>query len=231
MSKKELLFKFIVLNILTLVVFPIALIFISGNLYWIEGWILNVWIILFCLSISYYMYVKDRDLLIERLKSHRDEDLKLWDKFWMNSSYLILIVWLFIMPLDGERFKWSVEFPLYMKVVGVLLLIGAFYFLYMATATNTYMSSVVRIQEERKQELIDTGVYNIVRHPMYLGAILMAFGASMLLGSFVGIGVSCIVIIMVMYRVTREEKLLIHGLEGYVDYTHRVKYRIIPYIW
>lgn len=231
MNKEELFVKFMMLLFLTIIVLPLGLLLLSGNILWIEGWILNVWIIIFSISMLFYMYFKDPALLIERIKSHSDEVLKPWDKLWMNSSYIIFILWLIIMPLDGERFKWSFEFTLYMKVIGILLLMAAFYFLYKATVTNTYMSSVVRIQEDRQQTVIDSGVYSIVRHPMYLGAIIMAFGASLLLGSLIGIGISCLVIIMVMYRVVEEEKILIDGLKDYREYIKKVKYRIIPFVW
>jgi protein-S-isoprenylcysteine O-methyltransferase Ste14 len=93
------------------------------------------------------------------------------------------------------------------------------------------MSSLVRIQAERKQRVISTGVYGFVRHPLYLGCVLMMFGAPLLLGSISGLIISVIAVVVLVIRIMGEEKMLVNELEGYEDYKKKVTYRLIPFVW
>ena len=118
-----------------------------------------------------------------------------------------------------------------LKILGGLLLLPSLYFLYKANATNTYLSTAVRIQSERGHKVIQTGVYSFVRHPMYLGAILMFIGAPILLGSLFGLVTSIFIVILLMFRIIGEEKMLLEDLEGYGEYMKKVRYRLIPLFW
>jgi protein-S-isoprenylcysteine O-methyltransferase Ste14 len=89
----------------------------------------------------------------------------------------------------------------------------------------------VRIQSERDQKVVSTGVYGVVRHPMYLGAMLLFLGAPLLLGSRYGFIIGIYLCILFVVRIMGEEKMLLEELEGYAAYTQRVKYRLIPYVW
>jgi protein-S-isoprenylcysteine O-methyltransferase Ste14 len=89
----------------------------------------------------------------------------------------------------------------------------------------------VRIQSERKQQVITTGSYAFVRHPLYLGCFLMMLGAPMLLGSVYGLVISLIGVVGICYRILSEERMLSQELEGYGEYKMKVKYRLIPYVW
>jgi len=100
------------------------------------------------------------------------------------------------------------SFPTVLKIIGVLLLLVSFYFLFRSFKDNTFLSPLVRIQSERKQHLVTTGVYAIVRHPMYLGALLMFIGAPSLLGSWVGLALGFVMTIAVAFRALGEEKML-----------------------
>ncbi|MGE5403238.1 MAG: methyltransferase family protein, partial [Candidatus Doudnabacteria bacterium] len=105
------------------------------------------------------------------------------------------------------------------------------FFLYRSFTDNPFLSPLVRIQRERNHKVVTTGVYSFVRHPMYLGAILMFIGAPLLLGSMYGIMLGALLSLFLVIRIFGEEKMLIEELEGYVDYTKKVKYRLIPFIW
>ena len=89
----------------------------------------------------------------------------------------------------------------------------------------------MRIQTDRKQHVISTGVYGFVRHPLYLGCLLMMLGAPLLLGSLYGLLISLIGLILVGGRIIGEEKTLVSELDGYADYKQKVKYRLIPFVW
>src|SRR6185295_16892632 len=121
--------------------------------------------------------------LAERSQRPGSANQKGWDKYVLSLVYVIALIWLAVLPLDAHRFGWSPAFPVWLKVVGGIALIPALYFIFRATAENTFLSTLVRIQSERKQHVISTGVYSFVRHPLYLGCALMMFGAPLLVGS------------------------------------------------
>jgi len=89
----------------------------------------------------------------------------------------------------------------------------------------------VRIQTERGQHVIDTGIYGIVRHPLYLGASLVLVGVGLLLGSVCGLLADLAIVGLLILRIFGEEKLLARNLEGYRAYREKVRYRLIPYVW
>lgn len=90
---------------------------------------------------------------------------------------------------------------------------------------------MVRIQEDRGQKVVSTGVYGFVRHLMYLGAVLLFVGTPMILGSLIGFGFVILFIIGIIYRIFGEEKMLELELDGYLEYIAKVRFRLIPYIW
>ena len=141
------------------------------------------------------------------------------------------IVWFIIMPLDVKRFGWSTSFPVWLKVLGGVALLPALYLIYRATVENTFLSTLVRIQDDRKQQVISTGVYGIVRHPLYLGCLLMLFGAPLLLGSISGLIIGFIAFVVLVGRLIGEEKMLVTELEGYEEYKEKAPYRMIPFVW
>jgi protein-S-isoprenylcysteine O-methyltransferase Ste14 len=89
----------------------------------------------------------------------------------------------------------------------------------------------IRIQKDRKQTLISTGVYGFVRHPMYFGGILLFIGAPLLLGSLWGIIIGFALTLLLAGRIVGEEKMLTDDLAGYAEYKKRVQYRLIPFVW
>jgi protein-S-isoprenylcysteine O-methyltransferase Ste14 len=116
-----------------------------------------------------------------------------------------------------------------LKFPGMLL--GGSFFLLRAFADNAFASQLVRIQSERGQHVVDTGVYGLVRHPMYLGGTLMFVGAPLLLGSLCGLLVALATIGFLVLRIFGEEKLLARDLEGYQEYLGKVRYRLLPHVW
>ena len=223
--------RFIFNLIISFFIFPVVIMSASGNLHWLEGWIFSLWMSTMILSNYIYLYVKDLALLAERSKAPGSDNQKEWDKYLMIVIFIMAIVWLLIMPLDAQRFGWSPVFPIWLKVLGSMALLPAFYLIYRATAENTFLSTMVRIQAERKHHVISTGVYSFVRHPLYLGCLLMMLGAPLLLSSAYGLTIGLIAIFILIGRIIGEERMLINELDGYKEYTKKVKYRLIPFIW
>ena len=129
------------------------------------------------------------------------------------------------------RFDWSPPFPIFIEIVGFIILLGSFYLFFRSYVDNIYLSPLVRVQEDRRQQVVSTGVYGFVRHPMYLGGILMFLGAPLLMGSIIGILVGLVMTALLMVRIVGEEALLTRDLAGYKEYKQKVRYRLFPYIW
>lgn len=221
----------IIFSIIYLSMYPVLLLFLAGDWYWTEGWIYNVWYLIFSFSIIIYLCLKDPALLTERMKKLGTGNQKPWDRYFIYLLTIGYFIWYAIMPLDAKRFEWTVNFPLWLEAVGGFELLLSFYFFFRSIADNTFASYMIRVQTERNQQVVSTGVYAIVRHPMYLGAIFMFMGAPMLLGSKFGILAGLLLSFLFIIRIFGEEKVLTEGLEGYSDYKKKVKYRLIPYIW
>ena len=113
------------------------------------------------------------------------------------------------MPLDAKRFHWLPHFSLWIKLIGGLLLVisFSFFFFFRAFTDNTFLSPMIRIQAERKQYVVSTGVYGFVRHPMYLGGILQFIGAPLLLGSIYGVVAGIVLLFLLAGRIIGEEKI------------------------
>ena len=218
-------------TIIYLLFFPALLLFLSGNWLWQEGWIFSAWFITLCTTSILYLFYKDPELLAERYRKPGTGAQKGWDRYVVIALFTGFIFWLVIMPLDAERFHWSPAFPILLKATGWLALLCSFFFFYRSFTDNTFLSPLVRIQNERKQKVISTGVYGFVRHPMYLAAILMFIGTPLLLESYLGIGGGLMITFLLAFRTLREEKMMLTELEGYEDYKQKVKYRFIPFIW
>ena len=223
--------KKVVFAFLYILVFPALILVLSGDFTWPEGWIFSIWFIVLCFSTILYLYRKDPALLAERYKQPGTGNQENWDKYVVIGLLIGFILWIIIMPLDAKRFGWSPVFPLWLNVLGGAALVGSFFLFFRSYTDNTFLSPLVRIQEDRNQRVVSTGVYGFVRHPMTLGAILMFVGAPLLLGSFYGALAGLALTILLMARILGEEAMLIQELEGYREYTQDVRYRLIPFVW
>ncbi len=219
------------LTFIYILIFPAILLFLSGNWLWIQGWIFSIWFLGLCYTTIIFLYHHDPALLEERYKQPGSEGEKGWDKYFVIILFISFILWILIMPLDAERFNWTINFPIWLEALGLILLIGSAFLLFRSYKDNTFLSPLVRIQSERDQKVISTGVYGFVRHPMYLGAVLLFLGTPLLLGSIYGLLIGLFLCLLVMFRIRGEEKMLVEELEGYVNYKKKVRYRLIPYIW
>jgi protein-S-isoprenylcysteine O-methyltransferase Ste14 len=230
-SRQTLSFWQTIYMVATLLFFPAMLFLLAGDWTWIAGWIFAVWFFTLCVTTIIYLFRKDPALLQERFKHPGAANQKSWDKYVVFGIMILFTGWYFIMPLDAKRFAWTVGFPLECRILGGLVLIPAFLFYFRAFVDNPYLSPLVRIQSERHQTVVSTGVYAFVRHPMYFGAGLMMLGAPLLLGSRYGLLIAVAFILLLAFRILGEERTLVTELEGYAEYRKKVKYRLIPFIW
>ena len=213
-----------VLGIATLVLW------LSGDWRWVEGWIFGVWLLSFFAVTGLWLHYKDPALLAERMRMPGSGGESRADMAILLVAKLGFIAWLVLPPLD-VRFGWMRRLPLWSEVCGGIMLLGGSFFIFRALADNTFASQMVRIQTEHGHHVADTGVYGIVRHPMYLGGDLMLVGGALLLGSVCGLLVALAEALMFVLRIFGEEKLLARDLEGYREYAQKVRYRLVPHVW
>ena len=173
----------------------------------------------------------DPELINERGLWKKKKDTKGWDKIILR-AYGIVGYYLppVIAGLDVGRFRWS-NLDIHFGIMGcVLFLLGAV-FIHWAMLVNRHFETRVRIQTDRGHRVITTGPYRIVRHPGYVGAILWGISTPLIIGSAYGLIPAGITVILLIIRTSLEDKLLRNELNGYVEYTKRVRYRLLPGLW
>jgi protein-S-isoprenylcysteine O-methyltransferase Ste14 len=215
---------------LNVLFWPALMLVLGGDMRWVQGWIFGVWFVALCSGTIVWLALNNPALLAERYRTSGGGQ-KGWDRFAVAGLMLGFLSWIALMPLDARRFRWSPPFPLAAEVLGGALLLFASFFLFRSFRDNSYLSPLVRIQSERKHSVVSTGVYGFVRHPMYLGAMLLFFGGALLLGSLVGNGLALALTLLLAARSTGEEKMLVEELDGYAEYRKQVRYRFIPGVW
>ena len=209
--------------------FALALFLPAGTLTWTAGWVFLALFFGFFIAMNTWLFRHNPGLLEERMKLSRP-DQKGWDKLLFPLLLVFSIAWLVFMALDAVRFHWS-QVPEWLQGIGVMILLCSFYLLFLTFRENSYLSTVVRIQEERGQKVISTGPYHYVRHPMYAAILLFVVGTSMLLGSLYGVLVGLVFMIVLARRAVLEERTLQQELPGYAAYMGQVKYHLIPFVW
>lgn len=202
----------------------------AGTLHWWAGWAFLAIFFGGGIPIVIWLLKYNPGLLTERMTGLGKSDVKAWDKPLMTILILLYIVWLVVMPLDAVRFHWS-HIALWAQAMGGVLFCVSYYMLFLVYRENSFLSPAARIQRERGQSVISTGLYRYVRHPMYASFVVQFIGASLMMGSWTGLLVGLLLMAVVARRAVLEEKMLREELPGYADYMTHVKYRLIPHIW
>jgi protein-S-isoprenylcysteine O-methyltransferase Ste14 len=224
MEKVKLLIKGFVTNL----VFTAILFICAGRINYTQGWIFLSANILATLM-NYFAIYKNSELINERSKP--GEGSKSWDKLLLGLSALIYVIIIVLAGLDSGRFQRTLDFNWNLSISGVLLtIIGQILFL-TARSQNNFFSTMVRIQKERGHVVCDTGLYKIIRHPGYLGMIISLSALPLITTSIWSIIPTLIAIILLLMRTSLEDKTLINELDGYVEYTRKTRYKLIPLVW
>lgn len=230
-----------VITLLVPIIFILFIIAPSGKWDWVEGWIYVLTLFFLFFIMIFLLNNKNPEILINRMKVKKETFSKKntervsekakkaagTDKIIMP-ALMIFSLALFIIPGLDHRNNWS-SFPIWLEILGILMLIISFYILYRVMLENAYGSKVLDIREGQK--LIDTGPYKIVRHPMYVGFSLMFLSVPLGLGSWWGLILSIFIVLILGLRIKYEEEMLTESLPGYVEYKQKVKYRLIPKIY
>lgn len=172
----------------------------------------------------FYFLRRDPEFLVRRMQSREKEKEQ---KSFQAISFVIFIVG-FVLPGLDQRFGWS-EVPLWAVLSADALILLGYLVVYRVFRQNSYAARTVVVEEA--QELIKDGLYARVRHPMYVGVILMFVPAALALGSLWALIPMGLLPLTLVFRILNEEKVLKEGLEGYEAYCEKVRWRLIPGIW
>ncbi len=201
---------------------------ISGDLTWIWAWIyLGVGMASTIVNAA-FMFSRSPETIAERGHPERGEK---WDKrlsaFWGITEFILLLL---VSALDA-RLRWSVELAVWLHILGALLYSVGLGLFGWAMISNSYFSTTVRIQSERGHQVCRTGPYRYVRHPGYTGTIFQSIGIPVLLGSLYGLIPGLLAVTLIVLRTGLEDTTLKTKLEGYVEYSHATRFRLVPGIW
>ena len=210
---------------------PLVLLGCGGDAGWWQAWIYSA--LLFVTGVSGRISAERRHpgLMSERSHSMDAPDVKPWDKILAPLMALSISFPLVIVAGLDHRYGWSSEWPLWLNVVGLVLIAAGYAFATWALVENRFFSSMVRIQTERGHVVCDSGPYRVVRHPGYSGNLLAMPGIVLALDSTWTLVPVAIAVIITIVRTELEDRTLQEELPGYAEYAGRVGYRLIPGIY
>jgi protein-S-isoprenylcysteine O-methyltransferase Ste14 len=221
-------FKIVLKGFFSLLFILASIFVLAGRLSYWQGWIFSG----ICVSLVFIQSILFRnktDLARERIKP--GPGTKWWDKIFFAIYVPMVAAILIIAALDAGRFGWTRGFAIGVYVLSYSVFLFSIYLFSWAMWVNKWFSSRVRIQKDRDQKVVMEGPYKIVRHPGYVGGILMCISMSIVLGSLWGLIPAGISGILIIIRTHLEDMTLQKELQGFDEYVKKVKYRILPGIW
>jgi len=219
------LIKQVIIKVIFSLLFICLLLFVpAGTMNYWNGWLFIGALFIPMFFVMVYLMRNDPELLQKRLKTNEKEKTQ---KVYLFLSIVICILTFAIPGLDF-RYQWS-EVPLWLVILATGIMVVGYFMFFTVMKQNSYASRVIEIQEGQK--LIDTGLYGLVRHPMYLSATIMYVAMPLILGSYWSLIPVLFLPLLLAIRILNEEKVLKNNLPGYEQYMQKIKYRLIPFIW
>ena len=220
----KLLFQALTKYILGLVMIGLLLFWPAGTFAFWNAWLFMGLLFIPMFILGVILWFKDKELLRKRLQSKEKETEQ---KEVILISLLLFVGGFIIAGLDF-KYGWS-YLPKEVTIISSIALIISYILYAEVMRENTYLSRTVEVQENQK--VIDTGLYGIVRHPMYFATTLLFLSFPLVLGSLISVIIFLIFPFTLVKRIKNEEKVLEEGLKGYKEYKQKVKYKMIPFIW
>lgn len=224
MQKTKLLLSALTKFLLGLVLVGAILFLPAGSFSFVGGWLFIALLFIPMIFLGVFLFIKSPELLEKRLDAKEKENTQ---KGVVALSGLLFLAGFIVAGLD-YRFAWS-HVPTWLVIVASVILLASYALYAEVMRENAYLSRTIEVQEGQK--VVDTGLYGIVRHPMYAVTIWLFLSIPLVLGSFFSLLCFLPYPIIMAVRILNEEKVLTNGLDGYADYKKKVKYRLIPFIW
>jgi protein-S-isoprenylcysteine O-methyltransferase Ste14 len=203
----------------------------AGTVHWWRAWVFVGVVVVGTIATIAAIFPSQMDSLNERFKAPIQKGQPLGDKiiiipFVVSFSALIVLI-----PLDVFRFHIFGKPGAFISALGLALFMAGWWIISLAYKENAFTAPVVKVQEERHHTVVDTGVYAVVRHPMYAGALLVMIGMPLWLESYAATLFAIVPIALGVARALIEERFLRRELAGYDKYMEKVRNRIIPRLW
>ncbi len=196
----------------------------AGTLKWANGIVFMCLLFIPMFIAGIIMYIKNPELLKSRLNAKERQNSQ---KDVIKYSGIMFIA-SFVFAGLNYRFSWT-SFPNVVTTIGIIIFLLSYLLFAEVLRENTYLSRTIEVKESQK--VIDTGLYGIVRHPMYFATLFLFLSMPLILNSPISFIIMLFYIPLIVVRIINEEKLLENKLEGYIEYKKKIKYRLIPFIW
>lgn len=221
---KKLFMQAILKYLLGLILLSVLLFIPAGTLDYWNAWLLIGVLFIPMLIVGIVLAFKNPELLRKRLNSKETEREQKSVVFF--SSFMFICG--FVVAGLEYRYQWFV-LPTWLVLAATAVLLLAYLLFIEVLRENAYLSRTVEVQENQK--VVDTGLYGIVRHPMYTSSLLLFLSMPLVLGSLFSFVIFLLYPVILVKRIRNEEEVLGKSLEGYLEYKKRIKYRLIPFIW
>ena len=196
----------------------------AGTLSYPQGWILMGILFIPMFIAGLIMMKRSPELLRKRLEAREEQS----EQKTVIALSGIMFLASFIVAGLNFRFGW-IPLPRWVSWAAAAMFLAAYALYGEVLRENVWLSRTIGVQEN--QRVIDTGLYGIVRHPMYMSTLLLFLSMPLVLGSVLSFGIMLAYIPLIAKRIRNEEKVLEAGLEGYAEYKKRVRYKVIPFVW
>jgi protein-S-isoprenylcysteine O-methyltransferase Ste14 len=203
----------------------------AGTLHWWRAWVFLAVTVAVMAAAVFSILPDNADLFSQRAKGVIQKGQPLWDRVLVILLIVSYVGQIVFIPLDVFRFHLVPKPSGLVSLFGLAIYVAGWWIITLAMKVNPFAVPVVRLQEERRQRVIDTGVYAVVRHPMYAGFVPMVVGPALWLESCVAALLAIVPIAVLAVRSVFEELFLKRQLKGYDAYTEKVRYRLIPFLW
>jgi protein-S-isoprenylcysteine O-methyltransferase Ste14 len=214
-------------GIFGLVFFAVLLFWPASTLDYWQAWVFIAVFIVATLVPSIYLAVNDPAALQRRMKAGPTAETRTLQKLVITGTILAVVAVLVVSAFD-HRFGWS-HVPIPVVVLGDILVAVGLGMAQLVVIQNSYAAATITV--EAGQKVVSTGLYGLVRHPMYVGTLIMMIGTPLALDSYWGLLAAALALPVLAARIEDEEKMLRQELDGYDEYMHKVHYRLVPGVW
>jgi protein-S-isoprenylcysteine O-methyltransferase Ste14 len=214
-------------SIFGLVLLGFILFYPAGTFHYWQAWAFIAAFTTATIVPTIYLGRTNPAALQRRMRAGPRAESRTVQKFIIVGAFVTLFAMMVLSALD-HRFGWS-SVPPVVAIIGDALVVVGLGVAMLVVVQNSYAAATVTVEAD--QPVISSGLYGLVRHPMYVGNVILMLGTPLALGSYWGLVMVLPGILVLVFRILDEERTLVAELDGYRDYTQRVHYRLLPYVW